>query len=104
LTGSGSCPAAGTAAAQALIGTRDGIVGSWKAGTTKPDDLPFDNAANMGRWEPWVRASILDFEMFSVLGFTVSGGHKGLLHSYDTTSKTYKLLVGITRPTGHPKS
>jgi membrane-associated phospholipid phosphatase len=53
----------------ALIRTRDGIVGTWSP-PPPPANLPLEDPANLGRWSPWVRASLVDFELLSRLGFT----------------------------------
>jgi membrane-associated phospholipid phosphatase len=55
--------------AEALIQTRDGIAGYWQP-TTPPLALAFDAPDNLRRWEPWVRAAIIDFDVVSMLGFT----------------------------------
>jgi len=77
-------------------------VGSWKA-TTKPANLQFDVTSNMARWEPWVRASVLDFELLSKLRFTPSTTVDGAtLESFDSTATAlaaaYKPLATIIRP------
>lgn len=56
---------------EALIHHRDAIVGNWKGGFANADLNPLDDAKNLKRWEPWVRASILDFELMMPLHFAV---------------------------------
>ncbi|MCU0920564.1 MAG: phosphatase PAP2 family protein [Burkholderiaceae bacterium] len=51
---------------------RDGIVGSWVAASNYPPQLPEETAnatANLKRWEPWVRATLIDFDLYSRLHF-----------------------------------
>jgi hypothetical protein len=61
--------------ADALVRHRDGIVGTWVPLAAFPgNELPLEGAAsalaNLLRWEPWVRAAVYDFEIFSKLQFT----------------------------------
>jgi hypothetical protein len=63
----------------ALITNRDGIVGQWRPVTdSELVNLPVEGEAKhldlFERWEPWVRASLLDFEMFSHLAFSAGQG------------------------------
>jgi hypothetical protein len=54
----------------ALVQHRDAIVGTWQ--TPAPNavtHLILDDVANLARWEPWVRAATLDFELVSHLHF-----------------------------------
>jgi membrane-associated phospholipid phosphatase len=55
----------------ALIRSRDGIVGSWQPPVTAPDPLNLEDRDNLERWSPWVRAAVVDVEMVSRLGFTL---------------------------------
>ena len=69
-------------------------------------------AQNFGRWEPWVRASVIDFDLLSHLGFTsnVPGDansiayvwHVGVANNANPAVPpvaTYKSLVSLKRPT-----
>jgi len=56
---------------EALIAHRDGIVGTWARPRGPTTNLFVDNPEQMERWEPWVRAAVLDIEMHSNLYFTV---------------------------------
>jgi membrane-associated phospholipid phosphatase len=56
--------------ADALITTRDGIVGTWSPPDTTPTHLGFDDPDNLRLWEPRVRAAIFDAELFERLFFT----------------------------------
>ncbi|NBJ11138.1 phosphatase PAP2 family protein [Microvirga arsenatis] len=89
------------ASAEALIRTRDGIVGSWAPPGATPRPLDPDHPANLERWEPWVRASIIDFELLSKLGFSKPAAGSMALSHLDTTGAqiAYRPLVTITRPT-----
>jgi hypothetical protein len=69
----GLAPLNSAAAAAALITTRDGIVGQWNQPTTgEPNNLQLETPDNMKRWEAWCRASVIDFELMSKLGFSRS--------------------------------
>jgi membrane-associated phospholipid phosphatase len=55
----------------------------------------------MQRWEAWVRASVLDFELVSALGFHQGTGGVMTVRHLDTTgfpNATYQDLMAITRP------
>ena len=57
---------------QGLITTRDGIVGPMGAAAAGADPdcvSPSKTPDNMERWEAWCRASVIDFELMSKLGF-----------------------------------
>jgi membrane-associated phospholipid phosphatase len=56
--------------AGALIGHRDGIAGTWMQPGSAPAALALETAAQIERWEPWVRAAIYDFELLSYLRFS----------------------------------
>jgi hypothetical protein len=89
------------AAADALIRTRDGIAGSWAPPTANPAALALEDPNNLERWEPWVRASVFDFELVSKLGFRRVGNAMQLRHlSWPTTgwAASYKPFVSISRP------
>lgn len=58
------------ALAEALITTRDGIVGHWAPPAGMPLQHPGEAASNLARWEPAVRSQIFDFELLSRLGVT----------------------------------
>src|SRR5262249_13164884 len=88
--------------AEALIYTRDGIAGTWAPGNAA-GALNTETAANMQRWEPWVRASVIDFELVSRLRFLVSTvtSEEMVLEHVDTSANpipTYPLMR-IRRPT-----
>jgi membrane-associated phospholipid phosphatase len=53
-----------------LIRHRDGIAGPWGHATFTGPDLPLETDSNLERWEPWVRAAVLDDEMLMHLHFT----------------------------------
>lgn len=91
--------------AESLIRNRDGIVGSWEPPGAIPTPLVLDDPANLEYWEPWVRAQIFDFEMFSRLGFTaetagdgVSIWHLEANPAADPPGAVYEPLVKMTRP------
>lgn len=60
-----------------MIGHRDGIVGSWRTpqNATLNYDLqrflPLDDYRQLWRWEPWVRATAIDFELLSNVRFSI---------------------------------
>ena len=48
------------------------IVGQWAPPPLDPSastNLPHETPTNMQRWEAWCRASVIDFELMSKLGF-----------------------------------
>ena len=53
---------------------REGIVGSWQSIAAAPANPPQETDANLARWEPWVRAQVLDFDLFSRLHFAAEAG------------------------------
>ena len=99
-------PCDGPLFAEALIGHRDGIVGSWRT----PEDvtLDFDTQAfqdlddyrQLWRWEPWVRATAIDFELLSNLRFWIGNGPDGpyaqLAHRVSTGGDVN--IVSLSRP------
>jgi membrane-associated phospholipid phosphatase len=59
----------------------------------------------MERWEPWVRASVIDFELVSRLGFSQAGGRMSVWQLETTPGAgnappncVYRPLFDITRP------
>lgn len=91
----------------ALIRNRDAIAGEWVGQSGELRPLGQEDPANIGRWASWVRASVIDFEVFSRLGFSgpaqnglgaqvwhvqVTGGDHG------PPAVAYQPLVGLTRP------
>jgi hypothetical protein len=62
---------------------------------------------NLELWEPWVRASVVDFELHSRVGFTFSAGTTASVWHLKITSAVgvapptveYKALVTMLRPT-----
>lgn len=62
--------------------------------------LAFENEDNLGRWEPWVRASVIDFEVFSRLAFTTDNVDTATLSSFQSppANGAYYPLVTIRRP------
>jgi membrane-associated phospholipid phosphatase len=55
---------------EALVYSRDGIVGNWQAPALPPDALMTEHTDNLERWGPGVRAALFDFELTSRLAFT----------------------------------
>jgi hypothetical protein len=90
-----------------LVKHRDGIVGTWQPGVAMPAVLGLDDPLNLKRWEPWVRASIFDFELLSHLHFTTQTAANpttpALWHIESapgaTPTATLKPLVRYDRPT-----
>jgi hypothetical protein len=73
--------------AGALIGHRDGIVGSWHppervtVDFDKQNFFAIDDYRQLWRWEPWVRATVFDFELLSNLRFWIQNeGSKSLAY------------------------
>jgi membrane-associated phospholipid phosphatase len=95
------------AIAEALIYSRDGIAGSWSPIAPPPVQLTFESKENLRLWEPWVRASIFDFELVSYLHFfpvaqdTTTAGPMALKHLDLSTVATPEFvdLVAISAPT-----
>jgi membrane-associated phospholipid phosphatase len=98
-----------TVLAAAMIQTRDGIVGHWTPPTGAVGALNFDDPDNLQLWEPWVRASIIDIEVVSRLGFSTNDTDSAYLWSLNVTPSaspplppptgTYQPLVYMRRPT-----
>jgi hypothetical protein len=91
---------------EALIGHRDAIVGSWRKPEPRIDLQEFENVqvedpAQLWRWEPWVRASVFDFELLSNLSFSRFGMQGGVLsHTNGMGSGTgvNVPIVSLSRP------
>lgn len=49
----------------ALIRHRDGIVGSWKGVRLRTELRGIGTTNELWRWEPWVRAAVIDFDLLS---------------------------------------
>jgi membrane-associated phospholipid phosphatase len=73
----------------ALVTTRDGIVGTCLGQTLTPAQRTLEDPANLAAWEPWVRAAVIDFELLSHLHFTNhSETFTYTKHNGQTVSKT----------------
>jgi membrane-associated phospholipid phosphatase len=95
----------------ALIRSRDGIVGQWRAPAAVPGPLVVEDPDNLGRWSPWVRAAIIDVEMVSRIGFTLEDvtmapRHMAVWHlevpapaGGNAPAPVYKPLILMARPT-----
>jgi membrane-associated phospholipid phosphatase len=95
----------------ALIRSRDGIVGQWRPPAAIPDQLGLEDRDNLERWSPWVRASVIDAEMVSRLGFTledptINPRHMAVWHlevpapaGGNAPVPVYKPLILMARPT-----
>jgi membrane-associated phospholipid phosphatase len=94
----------------ALIRSRDGIVGSWQPPNPAPDPLDLEDRDNLQRWSPWVRAAIIDVEMVSRLGFTLEAAstprHMAVWHlevpaavGANPPVPVYSPLILMARPT-----
>lgn len=87
--------------ADALIRTRNGVVDSWNETEAEFPHLKLDDPANMERWDPLVRASIFDFEIYSRLHFSDDGEDTATIsHHYPDGDGTFRCrdLVELTRP------
>jgi hypothetical protein len=95
----------------ALISSRDGIVDAWEPkAVLRLEARALDDAGSMERWEPWVRAAVLDFELLSNLHFVQRGecailGHWAMQADADhgrggSAADTARLqgLAGFIRP------
>lgn len=87
---------------------RDGIAGTWQTPTVPPVHLSQEDAANMALWSPERRAQIIDFEVFSRLGFSASTGNKSMTVWHLEVAPSggpaaptaqYHPLVRLSRPT-----
>jgi membrane-associated phospholipid phosphatase len=75
-----------------------------------PGPLPLEDKTNLERWSPWVRASIIDVEMISRLGFTLEDAsmnprHMAVWHlevpppsGGNAPKPVYKPLILMARP------
>jgi membrane-associated phospholipid phosphatase len=91
-----------------LISSRDGIVGSWHPPGSVPDPRGIEDAEHLALWDGSVRAHLIDFEMFSRIGFApgAAGSEKASVWHLEPTSAstssapaaTGKPLADITRP------
>jgi membrane-associated phospholipid phosphatase len=59
--------------------SRDGIAGLWQP-PAQPVNLLQEDPENLRRWSPWVRASILDFELVSRIGFSAEDENQDPRH------------------------
>jgi hypothetical protein len=83
----------------ALITSRDGIVGPWKP-ETEPAPLEAEIAENLALWGPRERASLCHFELLSRIGFKVEGERVTVQHLQSTNdTPQYQDLITIIRPT-----
>jgi hypothetical protein len=53
----------------ALVRNRDAIIGEWDGKLITPEAIATEAHAHLRRWEPWVRASVFDFDLVSHLRF-----------------------------------
>jgi len=79
------------------------MVGQWAPPPTTqtPTDLLLETPENMKRWEAWCRASVIDFELMSKLGFYTPDGKKMAIRhlNLDTDPKaSYQPLIMLQRP------
>jgi membrane-associated phospholipid phosphatase len=81
---------------EALITSHDGIAGTWLGPVTK-GALTQDTVNNLERWEPWVRAEVYDFELFSRLSLRRQGNRFILRHL--RTPAAFRSIVTMVRPT-----
>ncbi|MEI4878444.1 hypothetical protein, partial [Klebsiella pneumoniae] len=89
---------------EGLIHTRDGIVGTWSPPNSTPVHLALDDPRNLERWEIWVRASVIDFELYSRLGFSSAAAGQMSVWYVDTPGAgnappncVYRPLMAVTR-------
>jgi hypothetical protein len=88
----------------ALVKHRDGIVGTWQPPAAVVE-LGLDHLDNMPRWEPWVRAATLDFDLLSRLHFEkhtdAVAGTFTLRHVHATVNPaatTFNRIASMVRP------
>jgi membrane-associated phospholipid phosphatase len=84
----------------ALVLHRDGIVGTFLPGTAV-GDLTVDDPKNLLRWEPWVRASILDFELVTPLRLTKDSATTYTLWHVDAIANqnpTFTPIASMVKP------
>jgi membrane-associated phospholipid phosphatase len=86
--------------ADALITTRDGIVGSWSLPGSIPLQHPGETDSNMAEWEPRIRATVIDFELVSRLGF--SAGPLPSPPGGDATARTISIWHLLVPPPANP--
>jgi membrane-associated phospholipid phosphatase len=95
---------------QALIGHREGIVGAWLPATAYPPQRLEGQLAHHTLWEPWVRATLLDFELGSRLYFAAETlGNAGGFTLWDAgigspgaapTAQTHRIVHLVRPPNG----
>lgn len=79
------------------VTSHDGIVGSWQQPTVRPNHLPTEDPDNLERWSPEVRASVIDFELHSRLGFrAISSTNVAELWHAELGAATSPALPGVT--------
>lgn len=92
-----------------MITARDGIAGRFDGATLDPRELVGNDPDNMARWAPWVRAFVINNEIFSRLNCTsevVSGSltRANIWHEEVTLppgqppQASYHRLLSLTRP------
>jgi len=54
----------------ALVTNRDGIAGDWLGALFEGNQFALETPGHLIRWEPWVRAAILDFDLLSHMHFS----------------------------------
>ena len=85
--------------ADALIRNRDAIVGDVAEGLADPKPLGTDRRhEHMRYWEPWVRATILDFELISLPAFPEQS--QGHLHALVPPGGAAREIATLTAPDG----
>jgi hypothetical protein len=75
-------------ATDALIRHRDGIVGTWMGPVLHPVERALDDPEVLPAWEPWVRATVIDFDVTSHLYFTRHSETFNVVSNGNTVSKT----------------
>lgn len=84
-----------------LIQSRDGIVGAWARPTSVLAQLA-QGATPLTRWEAWVRAELVDFDLKSSLHFSADTAGFTLWHAKlagtAPESATYQPIANLTRP------
>ncbi|NPT64749.1 phosphatase PAP2 family protein, partial [Paraburkholderia sp. RL16-012-BIC-B] len=98
--------------AEALMGHRDGIVGSWRTpelvtlnkdnqklqDLTTPQPPALDDPAQLWRWEPWVRATVFDFELLTSLKFSFPDPYTAMLSHRAASGGADVKVVSLSRP------
>lgn len=82
---------------EALITHRDGIVGAWQGPVNKLHRPP-NSTNNLELWEPWVRAELYDFALFSHLHMTPAAGGWFVLRHLRLAGPAFLPLVWMRRP------